>query len=286
MQSEIRPFKQWDKVFYHGENRSLLYRLWTITKVDPLPPRDAFEYTLEAADDDREAISWSTTNPALISYVYSGAPKYEFNDKVYHFFDNVYVAGIVQVVNPSLNNAPNVYEVIFENGREETLQESQIFQFDPNKLLDSTVTTQTHVRKVRDNIGRVVSDLIARGEVHDSTKYRDPEKVLLDAMEFVNTNEGPAPYGTDEYRRRTAMLKPMLKHHYEHNTHHPEHYPNGVMDMSLMDIVEMLCDWQAASVRNKDPMMDITHSCVRFCIDDQMKRIFMNTADLMGWKYK
>jgi len=279
-----RALKLYDKVFYKGEIKDYLYRLFTIIGIDQTA--DGLLYQLLAAGDSKADISFYTNRADLLEYVYSGAPKYQFNDTVYYFFDKECVKGVVMRVLTSFSNKQNRYEVLFENGTVLDVNEDQIFQFDPSKMMDSTLTTKNHVNKVRENIGRVVSELIKRGEVHDASKYENPEKLLLDAMEYINTNEGPAPYGSVEYRRRTAILKPMLQHHYAHNSHHPEHYANGVYGMSLMDIVELLCDWQAASVRNKDPEMNITHACERYCIDAQMKRIFMNTADLMGWKYK
>jgi hypothetical protein len=128
--------------------------------------------------------------------------------------------------------------------------------------------------------------LIERGVVHDNSKYTDPEKTLLDAMEYINVNEGNAPYGSEEYKKRTAILKPMLKHHYANNSHHPEHHNNGVYGMNLIDVVEMLCDWKAASMRNKEDAMNITAACARYNISDQLMKIFINTANMLGWRYK
>jgi hypothetical protein len=267
--------KLWDKVFYTGQAREYLYQLWTVTAVDA-------DYIALESDETR----WETTRVDLLDVAYSGAPKYVFNEKVYYFFDNVYVAGLIQVVIPSLSNKPNQYEVLFENGEDLTLEEPNLFQFDPTKLLDSTRTTQDHVQKVRDNISRFVSDMIRRGEVHDMSKYEDPEKVLLDAIEYQNVNNGYAPFGSPQYIQNTQILKPMLKHHYSINSHHPQHYPNGVMDMSLMDIVEMFCDWQAAALRNKEPEMNISHAATMHGLDPQLERIFKNTARAMGFKFK
>lgn len=49
-----------------------------------------------------------------------------------------------------------------------------------------------------------------------------------------------------------AGLKPAIEHHYQVNSHHPEHYPDGFAGMSLLDRIEMYCDWKAAVKRNKN----------------------------------
>ena len=35
--------------------------------------------------------------------------------------------------------------------------------------------------------------------------------------------------------------------HFARNTHHPEHYFSGVESMSLLDMIEMVCDWKATN---------------------------------------
>ena len=49
-----------------------------------------------------------------------------------------------------------------------------------------------------------------------------------------------------------TKFKPAIDHHYANNRHHPEHWPNGINDMTLMDLIEMLADWKAATARNKN----------------------------------
>jgi hypothetical protein len=70
-----------------------------------------------------------------------------------------------------------------------------------------------------------------------------------------------------------------LKHHYRENSHHPEHYENGVDDMDLLDVIEMLCDWMAAVSRMKDGDIEksIEINADRFGISEQLKSILINT---------
>jgi hypothetical protein len=44
-----------------------------------------------------------------------------------------------------------------------------------------------------------------------------------------------------------------LMHHDAHNRHHPEFFgEDGVDGMTLVDVIEMLADWKAASERHDD----------------------------------
>lgn len=75
-------------------------------------------------------------------------------------------------------------------------------------------------------------------------------------------------------------MKPALEHHYAMYRHHPEHFQNGVNDMNLIDLVEMLADWKAASERqhNGNLLTSIELNATRFNITDQLKQILINTA--------
>ena len=50
--------------------------------------------------------------------------------------------------------------------------------------------------------------------------------------------------------------------------------------MTLIDIVEMIADWKAASERQHDGnlLVSIEKNAKRFHIDDQLKKILVNTA--------
>ena len=78
-------------------------------------------------------------------------------------------------------------------------------------------------------------------------------------------------------------MKTARQHHYAANRHHPEHFTKGIDDMTLIDIIEMLCDWKAASLRQNDGnlLKSIEINAQRFGYDDQLKRSFINTAKLL-----
>ena len=132
---------------------------------------------------------------------------------------------------------------------------------------DSTADTKQHINRVRFFLELAEDNLNERWEKHDNSKLAPPEKEAFDRMTPILAT---LTYGTEEYKDSVRQLGPALQHHFEHNDHHPEHYPGGVSEMSAMAIIEMVCDWRAASERTKQ----------RADGDEYMKRTF---AD--GLKY-
>lgn len=147
---------------------------------------------------------------------------------------------------------------------------------------DSTQDTEEHISRVRELLAEIRIDLRRRACLHDNSKLTEPEKSTFDR---VTPRLKELAYGSDEYKAALVDMGPALQHHYEHNSHHPEHYANGVNDMSLLDVVEMLCDWKAASERhaNGDFAKSLEINKERFGISDQLANILRNTAVELGW---
>ena len=145
---------------------------------------------------------------------------------------------------------------------------------------DSRIETFRHIQLVQSFLGRVVREFLARSERHDRSKLVSPEVEVFDEM---TPKLAGSTYGSDEYRSYLAVMKPALDHHYAANDHHPEHYPGGISDMSLVALLEMLCDWKAATLRHDDG--DIRRSIQinqgRFGYSDELKRIFLNTLPII-----
>jgi len=148
---------------------------------------------------------------------------------------------------------------------------------------DSTHDTQEHISKVAANLGAIMSNLDQRAAVHDRSKFGPVEK---EAFDRLTPRLKVLKYGSEEYRASLREMKPALRHHYEHNPHHPEHYPNGILDMSLMDILEMLADWKAAGERHEPPNPldnSISYNAERFNIPPYLTQILYNTARELNW---
>lgn len=145
---------------------------------------------------------------------------------------------------------------------------------------DSRPDTYAHITLVRAFLTDVVNELLVRACEHDRSKLEDPEIGMYD--EFTPRLAG-STYGSDEYRGFLKEMGPALQHHYEANRHHPEHFTEGIRDMNLIDLVEMACDWIAASRRHDDgdPHRSIDINQERFGYSDDIKQILHNTVDAL-----
>ncbi|HEY1248633.1 MAG TPA: DUF5662 family protein [Nitrososphaera sp.] len=150
--------------------------------------------------------------------------------------------------------------------------------------------TWDHIYRVRYFLERAIHDLHDRSDVHDASKLVEPE---LEAFDRMTPRLNEVEYGTEEYKAAVRELGPALKHHFENNDHHPEHYENGIRGMSLMALIEMLCDWRAASERTKQRFDDpdkvksfsetsLAYNQKRFGYSDELASILDNTARELG----
>jgi len=121
---------------------------------------------------------------------------------------------------------------------------------------DSRPTTRDHIRRVRELLAEVEADLWARACVHDASKLNEPELSIFD--EF-SPKLRDTTYGSEEYKSYLTAMGEGLAHHYKANRHHPEHWPNGIRDMNLIDLIEMLADWKAASSGLTGPNTYLSH---------------------------
>lgn len=142
---------------------------------------------------------------------------------------------------------------------------------------DSRPDTYAHIHQVQQYMHRAVKDLLARALRHDRSKLESPE---LEVFDEYTPKLAEAEYGSDEYKAFLVGMQEGLRHHYVRNSHHPEHDPRGIAGMSLLDLVEMLCDWKAATLRSKDGdlLRSITLNQERFGYTDELREILVNTA--------
>lgn len=154
------------------------------------------------------------------------------------------------------------------------------------------IATYKHIARVRRLLGMFAAEMILRADFHDLSKFDPIELEPLARMQELIDREGPAPFGSDEYKRRTAMLGEMTDHHRRHNSHHPEHYEYpenggfnpGITGMDLFDLVEMFFDWKAASERGQDSCMRLKEACDKYQITGPLRDILYNTAHRLGYK--
>lgn len=140
-----------------------------------------------------------------------------------------------------------------------------------NNILD-------HKKKVKDRMLFLAKEIIKRAEEHDDSKLKPPEINWLIEMD----KEPKVEYGTPEYFEKIKKWDKFFKHHYKNNNHHPAHYnEQGVYGMTIVDLVEMMCDvisyikelhvYQASNI--------IKEQKERFDIDEGIAQILINTLN-------
>ena len=126
----------------------------------------------------------------------------------------------------------------------------------------------------------IILDLINRAHIHDQSKLSSPEVELF--TEYTDCLAGTT-YGSQQYYETLEKIKPALDHHYANNRHHPQFHKNGIDDMNLCDIIEMFCDWKAASERHNDGNIrkSIEQNADRFNMSPQLVKILENTVEVL-----
>lgn len=149
--------------------------------------------------------------------------------------------------------------------------------------------TLRHIMHVRNLLDKIIVELLKRAEGHDQSKLEEPE--LSTFVEYT-PKLAQCTFGSDGYTQLIAEMKPALDHHYAANRHHPEHF-RGEVDavsgqspvdrMNLVDLIEMLCDWKASTMRHQDGdiMKSIAISRERFLLSDQLASILKNTVSIL-----
>ncbi len=122
----------------------------------------------------------------------------------------------------------------------------------------------------------VANNLFKRAAIHDNSKF---EPVEFEPYDKAFPEFKKYAFGSPEMKAVYESIQPALQHHYEQNRHHPEHFENGINDMHLVDVLEMVCDWLAASKRSQTGIekgLEINKE--RYGIDDQLFQVISNTV--------
>ena len=147
---------------------------------------------------------------------------------------------------------------------------------------DSRQDTLDHISTVNFFLNIIIKELQQRALYHDLSKLNQPEKKCFDKFTPLLRD---TTYNSDKYKSFLAEMKPALEHHYAHNRHHPEHNEkSNVSMMNLIDVIEMFCDWKAATIRhdNGNLKRSILVNQKRFNISDELTAVFLNTIKLLG----
>lgn len=145
----------------------------------------------------------------------------------------------------------------------------------------TTPTTKEYIEKHQNAVKRWLAHfsmiLQSRAIKHDESKLQEPEYSLWKKMD----EEPRYPYGTKEYSSKLKRWQHLFKLHWKdkRNRHHPEHFTSPVVEMDLMDMIEMLCDWlgykEAVSYSEASKLVD--NQCKRFNFPEEFKNLLLNT---------
>jgi hypothetical protein len=141
-----------------------------------------------------------------------------------------------------------------------------------------------HKKRVGGYMRLVAQELFRRACDHDYSKL-GPEEYELFAGSFAVFQENA--YGSEAYRAQLQRIGPAIEHHYAVNDHHPEFFKGGINDMTLIQVMEMVCDWIASSERkNGSVSRSLTLNRERFGIGDQLYGIIENTVKELVERHK
>jgi len=148
------------------------------------------------------------------------------------------------------------------------------------KVLTQVLAHRAHVAA---RLEQIITRLRERATLHDLTKLQ-PEEFDI----FTETHEefARAPFGTEAYRRVEEKGRKAVNHHYRHNRHHVKHHPNGWEDMNLIDLLELLADWKAASRRDPGQRWwgeGFHRALERAGFPPGVVKVLVNTVVELGW---
>ena len=125
--------------------------------------------------------------------------------------------------------------------------------------------------------------LLGRALKHDLRKFSEDEVIIVaPALRQFKT----LIYGTNAYSEMCDDVRMALATHYARNTHHPEHFTKFDHDhhMTLLDRIEMVIDWAAASRKGVGVFRSIGINETRFGFDKQQKQEYIDIAKAIEGK--
>lgn len=99
-----------------------------------------------------------------------------------------------------------------------------------------------HIMTVQSLVRRLAYQLMLRADTHDLSKFAPDEFGGMIEIDRIADEQG---LNSPAYME--ALSGGAIQLHQSRHPHHPEYHSRGIEDMSLLDIVEMVCDWKAAN---------------------------------------
>jgi len=136
--------------------------------------------------------------------------------------------------------------------------------------------TNKHKADVSAIMSKMIEALTSRMKRHDDSKLTEPE--MSGFIKIAPELNGGKKISIDSQEYKDSIKISAVEEHYKNNDHHPEHFENGVEDMNLMQVTEMVADWISASKRY-DGVVNLEYQTERFKLDKQLMAIISNTIN-------
>jgi hypothetical protein len=133
-----------------------------------------------------------------------------------------------------------------------------------------------HKEAIATYMAKFCAELSYRAAVHDNSKF-DPQEFDVYAQHIQDFNKHPFGSPEDNALRDKIISASLL--HRKHNRHHPEFFRDGLDGMNLIDLLEMIIDWKAATERCPHDSLQKSMPLLKekYNISDQLYNILTNT---------
>lgn len=134
-----------------------------------------------------------------------------------------------------------------------------------------------HKFAMESEMNRIASDIRRRAMRHDNSKQSGLELTLGQAhMNFHDS------WGLTNRVAPNEMMSAIAHHHVE-NDHHPEHFTNGMKDMNIQQLAEMVCDIITTAKENsinEESLQQFVETKLSetYNIGEPLRSIIINTA--------
>ena len=151
-------------------------------------------------------------------------------------------------------------------------------------MSESKFKTMRHIETVRNYLQAAQRELMWRSQNHDQSKLESPE---VEIFEIYTSKLRGTTYGSDEYKKHMKEMKVAIDHHNSVNRHHPEYFENGLEEMNLFDLMEMIIDWRCAGLRHADGdiLKSLEINKKRFGMSDELHDILLRTIKYLEKKH-
>ena len=149
-----------------------------------------------------------------------------------------------------------------------------------SELNDHGKRLSIHKTAVEISMNKLAKRIRIRGSRHDNSAMSGLEHAIgsMYSKHKLPTHWISDPTTLGNYPKD---IQSAIKSHYENNDHHPEHFENGMYDMNIIQLTEMICDvfetLRENGVSQSDVHHHIEHMCNNYNIAEPLSSIIKNT---------